>query len=84
MPMFFICSSMADITIRATSDFAKGYSSAGIRCTRCGHKVVVPAEKIAEMFAVPMQLAAARYRLRCKACGGRMPEIEVLKPPPRS
>jgi DNA-directed RNA polymerase subunit RPC12/RpoP len=75
---------MADITIRVTSDFAKRYSSAGIRCIRCGHKVVVSAEKIAEMFPVPMQLAAARYRLRCKACGGRMPEIEVLRAPSRS
>lgn len=76
---------MADTTIRVTSDFARHYASAQIHCTRCGHKLIASPEKLAEMFPVPMQLGMARYRLRCIACGGRMPEIEVLeKPPPHS
>jgi hypothetical protein len=36
-------------------------------------------DKIREMFPRMMMLEIARFRLRCKACGGRMPEIEVLR-----
>jgi len=83
--MFAIRSGMADTTIRLTSDLAKRYASLRIHCTRCGHERIASPENLAEMFPKPMQLEWARFRLRCAACGGRSPLIEILdKPPPHS
>lgn len=74
---------MADTNVRVTSDIGRLHHLLLIRCNRCGHRLLASGEMLAKMFPVPMRLADARFRLRCRACGGRMPELEVIRKPPR-
>jgi len=74
---------MADRAIRFTSDLVRYFASARIKCTRCAHATVVSGEQMIEMFPVAMKLELIPYRMCCKACGQRVPMIEVLAKPPR-
>ena len=74
---------MADHRISTTACFAKFHASARISCGRCGHSLVASGADLARMFPMPMLVETARYRLRCRACGGRAPEIDILRKPPR-
>lgn len=74
---------MADHRISTTACFARFHASARISCGRCGHSLVATGADLARMFPTPMLLEAARYRFRCRACGGRAPEIDILRKPPR-
>ena len=74
---------MADHRISTTACFARFHASARISCGRCGHSLVASGANLARMFPKPMLVESARYRLRCRACGGRAPEIDILRKPPR-
>ena len=75
---------MADHRISTTACLAKHHASARISCGRCGHSLVVSAADLARMFPRPLLLDAARFRLRCRACGGRGPEIDIVRKPDRT
>lgn len=62
---------------------AARYGTLRIKCIKCGHEVHVPPQRITEMFPATMNIGWAKFRLRCKACGGRRPIVEVLRHPPR-
>jgi hypothetical protein len=68
-----------DDSITTTAAVTRWYASLKISCTQCGHQLVAGPDKVAEMFPRMMKLDKVRYRLRCRACGGRMPQVEVLR-----
>lgn len=75
---------MADDSIRSTTTLIERFGSLRIACTRCGHSLLAGPDRLSEMFPRMMMLDRVRYRLRCRACGGRMPRVEVLPKPPRN
>src|SRR5688572_9832072 len=74
---------MTDHRISTTACLAKHFAKARISCGRCGHSLIASAADLTRMFPRPLLLEAARFRLRCRACGARAPEIEILRKPPR-
>ena len=50
------------------------------RCT-CGHDAQLPDTWVKPAAGYGAEREAARARLRCKKCGGRMPRVEVYRVP---
>lgn len=74
---------MADTRIRTILCFRRLRARAEIKCTRCGHTIVVMAAKLEQMFPQPLALEWARYRLKCRSCGSRAAEITPVYKPER-
>jgi hypothetical protein len=72
-----------DDSIRTTAAVTRWNANLRISCGHCGHQFVAGPDKVAEMFPRMMALDKVRFRLRCRACGGRMPIVEVLRKAPR-
>ena len=74
---------MADDSVKSTTSLIRRFGSLRITYTRCGHSLLAGPDRLAEMFPRMMMLDKLRPRLRCKACGGRMPRVQMLLNRPR-